>query len=199
MFSMLRPVTAARGGGIQHLLDTVDVGGEGGDDDTLVAILELAHEGGAHHLFGGGEAGALYVGRVGAQAQDPLLAQLAQAGQVDDLPVDGGGVDLEVAGVDHRPHPRVDGKGHRVGDGVVHVDELHLEFPGPHGLPRLNGDEPCGADQPVLLQLQLDEPRREPCAVDGQVDLLEHIGDRADVVLVSVGDEQSPQPGAVLH
>ena len=42
MFSMLRPVTATfrphGGGGIQHLLDPVDVGGEGGDDDALVAV-----------------------------------------------------------------------------------------------------------------------------------------------------------------
>ena len=29
------------GGGVQHLLDAVDVGGEGGDDNPLLAPLEL--------------------------------------------------------------------------------------------------------------------------------------------------------------
>ena len=176
----------------------MDVGGEGGDDDTLVAILELAHEGGAHHLFGGGEAGALYVGRVGAQAQNALLAQFAQAGQVDDLPVDGGGVDLEVTGMDDGAHLSVDGESHGVGDGMVHMDELHGELACPDALARLYGDELGGFHQLVLLQLQLDETGGEAGAVDGHVDLLEHIGDGADVVLVAVGDEQAPDPGLVL-
>ena len=72
---------SALGGGVQHLLDAVDIGGKGGDDDALVAVLKLAGEGGAHRLFGGCKAGALHIGRVGAQAQDALLAQLAQAGK----------------------------------------------------------------------------------------------------------------------
>ena len=50
----------------------------------------------------------------------------------------------------------------------------------------------------MLLQLQLDEAGGEPGAVDGHVQLLEHIGDGADVVLVAVGDEQAPDPGPVL-
>ena len=41
-----------RGAGedVQHLLDAVDVGGEGGDDDPLLAALELPHEGLAHAI-----------------------------------------------------------------------------------------------------------------------------------------------------
>ena len=61
-----------------------------------------------------------HIGGVRQQCLDALLPQLAEAGKVDDLPVDGGGVDLEVAGVDHGAHVGVDGKGHGVGDGVVH-------------------------------------------------------------------------------
>ena len=102
-------------------------------------------EGGAHGLFRRGEAGPLHVGGVGAQAQHALLAQLAQAGQVDDLPVNGGGVDLEVAGVDHGAHLGVDGEGHGVGDGVVHMDELHVELAGPDSFAGLHGDELGGS------------------------------------------------------
>ena len=189
---------AAGGRGVQHLLDAVDVAGEGGDDDALVTAGELPREGVAHGALAHGVAGALHVGGVGQQSQNALLAQLAEAGQVDDLCVDGGGVDLEVAGVDHGAHPGVDGEGHRVGDGVVHVDELHLELAGPDGHAGLHGDQLGGADQTVLLELQLDEPGGEPGAVDRDIDLLENIWDGADVVLMAVGDEQAPQPGFVL-
>ncbi len=189
----------AGGGGVQHLLDAVHVAGEGGHDDPLVAPGELPLKRGAHGALAHGIARALHVGGVRQQRQHALLAQLAEARQVDDLPIDGRGVDLEVAGVHHRAHPCVNGEGHRVGDGVVHVDELHLELAGPHRLARLHGDQLRGAGQPVLLQLQLDQPRGEPRAVDGHIDLLEHIGDGPDVVLVPVGNEQAPQPAAVFH
>ena len=50
----------------------------------------------------------------------------------------------------------------------------------------------------MLLQLQLDEAGGEAGAVDGHVDLLEDVGNGADVVLVAVSDEQAPDPGLVL-
>ena len=186
------------GGGVQYLLDAVDVGGEGGDDNPLLAALELTHEGLAHRPLAEGVAGALHVGGVGAEGQHAPLAQLAQPGQVDDLPVDGGGVDLKVSGMDHRAHMGVDGEGHGVGDGMVHMDELHGELPRPDGLAGLHGNELGAPGQSVLLQLQLDEARSKAGAVDGQVHLLEDVRDGPHVVLVAVGDEQSPDAGPVF-
>ena len=158
--------------GVQHLLDAVDVGGEGGDDDALIAGLELPHEGLAHGALAHGVAGALHVGGVGTQRQHALLAQLAEAGQVDHLSVNGGGVDFEVAGVDHGAHAGVDGEGHGVGDGVVDVDKLHVEFPRSDGPARVHSDELGALHQAVLLQLQGDESGGEAGAVDGHVHLL---------------------------
>ena len=109
-----------------------------------------------------------------------------------------GGVNFEVAGVDNSAHFRVDGKGHGVRDGVVHMDEFHGELARPDAFASLHGDELRGLHQLVLLQLQLDEAGGEAGAVDGHVDLLEDVGNGADVVLVAVGDEQAPDPGLVL-
>ena len=93
----------------------------------------------------------------------------------------------------------MDGEGHGVGDGVVDVDELHVELAHPDHLPSLHGDKLGGLEQAVLLQLQLDEAGGEPGAVDGHVHLLEDIGDGPDVVLVAVGDEQAPDSGLIFH
>ena len=137
-------------------------------------------------------------GGVRQQGQDSLLAQSAEPGQVDDLPVDGGGVDLEVAGVDAQAHRRLDGEGHRVGNGVVDVDELHAEPPGLDHLARLAGDELGLVQQAVLLQLQLHQPRGHAGGVDGHVDIPQQIGDGADVILVTVGQEDAPDLLLVL-
>ena len=199
MFSMLRPVTATfrpginlvklyHGGGIQHLLDPVDVGGEGGDDDPVLASLELALEGGAHRLFRGGKARTLHIGGVRQQCQDALLPQLAEAGKVDDLPVDGGGVDLEVAGVDDGAHVGVDGKGHGVGDGVVDMDELDLKAAELEPVARTLGENLRVVQQVVLLKLELYDARRQRRGIYGDVEVAHDVGQGADVVLVSVCD-----------
>ena len=189
----------AGGGGVDDLLDAVDIAGEGGDDNALFAPSELPDKRLAHGALAHGIARALHVGGVRQQGQDTLLAQGAEPGQVDDLPVDGSGVDLEVSGVDHGAHAGMDGEGHGVGDGVVHMDELHLELAGLHGLACLHRHQLGAVQQPVLLELQLDESGGEAGAVNGHVDLLEHIGDGPNVILVAVGDEQAPQPGLVFH
>ena len=105
----------------------------------------------------------------------------------------GGGIDLEIAGHYHGAHRGVDGKAHRIGDGVVHMDEFHAEAAGLHHVAGLVGNELHGVFQAVLLQLQFDQAVGHGRAVDGAVYLLHAVGDGADVVLVSVGDEHAPQ------
>ena len=191
-------LSAVAGGHVDDLLDAVHVGGEGGDDDALLAAPEQGVEGGAHAALAAGKAGALHVGGVGQQGQHPLLAQLAQAGQVHHPPLDGGGVDLEGAGVDTGAHGALDGKGHCVGDGVVHMDELHAELARLHHVPGLAGDELGLGQQAVLLQLQADQAHAHAGGIDGGVDGAQHIGQGPDVVLVSVGDEDAPDLALVL-
>ena len=185
-------------GGVNDLLNAVDIAGKGGDDNALFTAGELAGKGLAHGPLAHGVSGALHIGGVGQQGQNALVTQGTEAGQVDDLPVDGGGVDLKVAGVDNGAHAGADGEGHGVGNGVVHMDELHLELAGPDGAARLHGDDLGGVQQAVLLKLQLNKSGGEAGAVDGHIHLLENIGNGPDVVLVAVGDEQAPETVVIL-
>ena len=99
-------------------------------------------------------AGALHVGGVGQHGQNPFLPQLSQAGQVHNLTLDGGGVDLKVAGVDDDPHRALDGEADGVGDGMVGVDELHGEFSGLDHVSGFAGDQLGSVQKLVLLQFQ---------------------------------------------
>ena len=164
----------------------------------MITSPEQRLKGGAHAALALGKAGALHVGGIGQQGQHPLLAQLAQAGQVGHATLDGGGVDLEVAGVDAHPQGAADGKGHRVGDGVVDVDELHRELARPDGLTRLAGHQLHLVHQAVLLQLQADQSRGHSGGIDGGVDVPHEIGDAPDMVLVAMGDEDGPDPIPIL-
>ena len=119
---------------VDDLLQAVDVGGEGGDDDALVAALEELVEARADLALGVGVAGLFHIGGVAHQRENALVAQLAQAHQIHHAAGDRRHVDLEVAGVDDGADGRGDGQGHRVGDRVVHMDKLHREVAQPeHG------------------------------------------------------------------
>ena len=74
---------------------------------------------------------------------------------------------------------------------MVDVDKLHLKTACFDGLARLVGEELDLALQMMLLKLELDKPGSEPRAVDGAVELLHGIGNAADVVLMTVGQEHA--------
>ena len=78
------------------------------------------------------------------------------------------------------------------------MDELYAEPSCLDHVPRLTGDELGAVQQAVFLQLQLDESGGHAGGVDGGVDRPQHIGQRPDVVLVAVGDENAPDLVLVL-
>ena len=79
------------------------------------------------------------------------------------------------------------------------MDKLHGEAPGLHHISRLVGHQLHLVRQPMLLQLQPDKTVGHGGGVDGTTHLLHAVGDGADVVLVAVGDEHTPQLLGVGH
>ncbi len=184
---------------VHDLLHAVDVGGETCDDDAAVLrALEQVGEALPHLALAHGHAGLHRVGRIHQQRQHAAVAQLAKARQVGDLALDRGGVDLEVARHDDNAGGGVDRQGQRVWNRVVDVDELHGHTAHLDGVARLHHIQLDAAEQPVLLELALDQPQREARGIDRGVDALEQKRQPADVILVAVGEHDSAQLFAVL-
>ena len=181
-------------GAVDDLLDAVDVGGEGGDDNPLVTAPEQGVHALPHMPLRVGIARPLHIGGVRQQRQNPLLAQLGEAGEVEDAALDGGQVDLEVAGVDDLAHGGAHRHRHAVRDGVVHMDEFQLEHPHLEHVPGVVGDDFDLLRQAVLLQLEAHKARRQTGGVDGAVQLAHHVGHAADVVLVAMGQDDALHP-----
>ena len=170
------------------------------DDDPLFACPgKQIGKAFADLVLGGGEAGALGVGGIAEQRQHAPAAVLGNGGQIGGIAGNGGVVYLEVAGLDDHAGGTLDGVGHRVGNGVVHMDGLDGKAAQTEFLPGLDLVHLGAAPQPVLLQLVAQKAQREPGGVDGHIDLLEQIGNGTDVVLVAVGDEQAADLILVLH
>ena len=155
-----------------------------------VGARERLQEGRPDARFRGGYAGAIGVGRVPAEAEQALGAELGEAGEVGGRPVDRRLVELVVAGQQDRTEVGVDCDRTGVGDRVRHVDHLDPEAAGPLDRARLEVPQ-RHVTELVLLELRADHADRQPAAVDGgrDADLAEDVGKRADMVLVAVGED----------
>ncbi len=115
------------------------------------------------------------------------------------LPHHGCVIDLEVAGVDDGAEGRVDDEADRVRDGVRDGERLDGEGARLDLLAGLDDLDMRLVEQPMLAQLDLDEAAREPGAEHGGQRLAvvaqgaHQEGQRADVVLVAVGEEDGAQ------
>ncbi len=176
---------------VQHVLDSVNVGGEGGHDDPPPGLLEEPGEGLPNVRLGAGVPGTLRVGGVGAEGQHSPLPQLGEPVIVGMLAVDRARVQLEVSGVDDGADRAPDGEPDAVHDRVGDAERLHGETAQLEPLARAERPEVGLLREAVLAQAIGHERQRERSAVDRDREVAEQVRKRADVILVAVGQHHS--------
>ena len=100
---------------------------EAGDDHAALGAAEDLFHARTHGALRFGVAGTVGVGGIREQQQHAALAVIGQRVQVEKFVVGGGGIDLEIAGVDDDAEGSRDGQGHGAHDRVRDVNELDLE------------------------------------------------------------------------
>ena len=107
-------------------------------------------------------------------------------------------VELPVAGVEDAAVGRVDQQRIALGDRMGERDVAEAERAEPEiaaELDRVQRDLP---EQPLLLELARDQPGGERRRVERHAEIGGEIGDRADMVLMAVGEDDAEQVGAIL-
>ena len=79
------------------------------------------------------------------------------------------------------------------------MDKFYRKATGLYHITGLVGDKLYFVGNPVLFQFQLDKPVCHRCAVNRATNLLHAVGDRADMVFVTVGNEHTSQLFCILH
>ena len=183
---------------VEHQLDAVNGRAEARHHDAPLAAIEDLLHARPHRALALGVAVAVAVGRIGKQQQHAALAVVGQRMQVEQFVVGGGGIHLEIAGVDDDAEGRSDGESDGADNRVGDVDELDLERADFDDLLGRDLDQDGIALQVVLFQPPLDQRQREGRAIDRNVDIAEEIRDGADVVFVTVGEDDAADVSRVL-
>ena len=137
---------------VNNLLDAVDVGGKGRNNDSAVPChLEQLIEGFADRPLARGAARHLDIGGVRQQRQNALAAQLAQSAKVDDSAFDWCIVYFKVSGLHNNSRRSVDCQRTGIRDRVVHADKFHRHTASLDNISRLHLCHPNLIAQAMLL------------------------------------------------
>ena len=120
----LAAVAVRRG---DHLLDPVDIGGEGGEDDPVLCQAEDIVDGIPHFPFRCGEPRPVRIGGIDEGEEHTAAAQLGELEKVGELAVYGGMIELEITRVDHGSFGGMQGEAHCTGDAVVCPEKFKLK------------------------------------------------------------------------
>ena len=177
--------------GVDRLLQSRDVGRERRHQDPALRRREDGRESLTDGPLARRRPLLLRVGAVAEQQQHALVADARQPCQVGRLALHRRAVDLEVA----RVHDDAGGRAHHeracVRDGVGRVHPFDVEAAERARVARAHRVQLGRLDEPVLAQLVAQEAEGQRRAVDGHGQARQHVRQRADVVLVPVGQDDA--------
>ena len=141
---------------------------------------------------------ALDVGRILKQRQHAFLAVLGEGVQVEETVVGRGRIDFEVAGVNDHAERRMDRQRDAIHQAVRDLDGMDGERPDLESLAGPHLAQVGIVEQAVLVQLVFDVGQREFGAPDGNVQFRKNPGQGADVVFVTVGEDDAAHALAIF-
>jgi len=185
-------------GHVHQDLHPEDGRGERRHDDLARRAAENFLEPGDDIAIGAGDARGVGVGAVAKQGEHALRAKLGEPVKIEALSIQGRLIDLEVARVDDHALWRVDGERHRVGNAVGDAQELDREWPDLDALSWRDRNQTALVVHAMFVELGRDHGECERRPVDRAVEVGHHIRHGADVVLVTVRENEG-RDAAFVH
>src|SRR3989344_2647871 len=178
--------------------EALQMRGEHGDHQAAVALLDDLLKRRVDVLLGDREARLPYVGGVHEEGEDRTVLEDAELAEllIGWRPVVM--VELDVSGEDDISPRRLDDDTHRIGDGVRDAEEADRMVAEAEDFIFLDFADDDRRTGEFLLTL-LDHLPGKLASVDHRIpDAIHDVGDAADVVEVTVRDEEAADPVAIL-
>ena len=185
--------------GLGDRLQPRDIRGKTSDGDSPVVTADQVGQGLAQFAFRAGAAGLQRVCRVADDREHALVADLAQSVLIGRRADQRLGIELPIAGVQHRAGRGADHDGVRLGDRMRQRDQLEIERSDLKAAGHRHGRNTHLAGEAALDELCPQHGGGEGGCPDRALQLRPQIRDRADMVLMRVRRDDAEQLVAALH
>src|ERR1700751_440109 len=139
------------------------------------------------------------IGGVADQRQTPLMAERTQLGLIGWWADDRGRIDLPIAGVKHAAERRADDEAVRFGNRMGHGYELDIEWSERESAAERDDVHRDLGRTRLALQLGLQQRGGKRCGVDRQLEPRPQVEQRAEMILVRVGEHEAENIASLLH
>ena len=174
------------------VLNTVNVGGECRDNHALILInIKNTDEGFCNLMFRRRISRTFHVRGFCHQKQNTFLTKLSKSRQIRHFSADGSGIDLEVARMHNSSERCFDGKRASVRNGMVHVDKFHFKKTKLQNISCGHTIQFRFKTKLMLRELIFQNTECQSCTVDRKRQLLKQERNAADMVFVSVCQNQT--------
>ncbi len=178
--------------GINDLLHTVHIGCKGRNDDSRILVLRKETvEGPPHCLFGRGKSQPFRIGRITHEREHALPADLCKTLQINGITENRRIIHFKIAGVYHNARRRIDRQCSGIHNAVIRFNKFNSELSQIDGLPELHYLAFRPGRQIMLRQFVLNNAHRQPRCIDRNIQFLQYIRQRTDMIFVSMGDNKS--------
>jgi len=198
---MERPTSAPAAMGLGHLgrrFDPCHVGGEAGHRDAVLQPAHQVHQCVAHLRLGTGIPIHHGVCGIADHGQHGFVGEVAQRPLVEVVADQGFGVQLPIAGVQNGPGGGTDNQGVGFRDRMGQGNQLDLERAERKTARKRDFDDFDLILDPGLHQLRVHHGLGKSRGIDWTAQARPQVADRANVILVGVGQDQPRQIRASL-
>lgn len=173
----------------------MDVGAEGGDEEPALGLFQGGLQPFAAHGLRRGPSRATHVRGIRHQQAHTPIAQGPEALQARKTAVQRFRVQLEIPRMHQHPLRRVQGQGAGVGDAMRDGNPFGLDLPVTDLHPAVVPHRAQQAGiQAMLAELAFHQPQGEGRSVHGHRPAAQEVGQRPDVILVAVGEQDGLEP-----
>ncbi len=177
---------------IDDLLYTVYIGGKSCHNDPVITVLSKDPvKGCPNRALRHSKARLFCIGGVGQHCNYAILSKLCKSLEINRVAENRGVVDLKISRMDKHTGRCIDCKRCRVLNRVIGLYELDLDIPKIYGRSELHNLGFYKLVKSTLHKLTLDQRNRQSCSIYWNIDLLQHIGQCADMVLMSMCNNKS--------
>ena len=173
---------------LDHLANPMQMRRKGRQEKPAARTRRELAQDGLERAFRARAAGALDVGRIREQDGNAFRAKLGEAFAIEQLAVHRGLIDLEVTAMNDDPRGSSNRQRNRVRGRMRNPNRLDRERPSLECNPRHNRPQIDRIVELRISQAPASESERYIGSVNGNVEAAEQMRERADVILVGVGE-----------